>query len=150
MDNLEAAMVTIVEKMATCEFYAQIYDEGLRVELATSATTEAFGEGMDIALKDLYAAVRAFLDKAKEYFDPENSGIVPRQFPGHHRVPNGLCTVAKKIVNHLKPFSVTMQPLIQDILEKEKIVEKYAGMATMERIKSLSSPVVVNVIGRNV
>ena len=47
--------------------------------------------------------------------------------------------VAKKIVNHLKPFSVTMQPLIQDILDKEKIVERYAGMATMERIKGLSS-----------
>ena len=47
--------------------------------------------------------------------------------------------VAKKIVNHLKPCSVTMQPLIQDILDKEKVVEKYAGMATMERIKGLSS-----------
>jgi len=45
--------------------------------------------------------------------------------------------VTKKIVNHLKPFSVTMQPLIQDISDKEKIVEKYAGMATMERIKGL-------------
>jgi len=76
MDNLEAAMVTIVEKMATCEFYAQVYDEGLRVGLATSTTTEAFEDGLDTALKDLYAAVRAFLDKAKEYFDPENSGIV--------------------------------------------------------------------------
>ena len=50
--------------------------------------------------------------------------------------------VTKKIVNHLKPFSVTMQPLIQDILDKEKIVEKYAGMATMERIKGLSSAAV--------
>jgi len=76
MDNLEAAMVTIVEKMATCEFYAQIYDEGLRVRLATPSTTEAFDDGLDTALKDLYAAVRAFLDKAKEYFDPENNGIV--------------------------------------------------------------------------
>ena len=47
-------------------------------------------------------------------------------------------TVAKKIVNHLKPFSITMQPLIQDILDKEKVVEKYAGIATMERIKGMS------------
>ena len=75
MDNLEAAMVTIVEKMATCEFYAQIYDESLQVGLATSATTEAFDAGLDSALKGLYAAVRAFLDKAKEYFDPGNNGI---------------------------------------------------------------------------
>ena len=51
--------------------------------------------------------------------------------------------MTKKIANHLKPFSITMQPLIQDILDKEKKVEKYAGMATMERIKGLSS----NVIG---
>jgi len=33
-----------------------------------------------------------------------------------------------------------MQPLIQDILDKEKIVEKYAGMATMERIKGCHPP----------
>ena len=46
-------------------------------------------------------------------------------------------TVAK-IVNHLKPFSITMQPLIQDILDKEMVVEKYAGMATMEWIKGTS------------
>ena len=91
MDNLEAAMVTIVEKMAICEFYAHIYDEGLRVRLATSATTEAFDEGLDAALKDLYAAVRAFLDKAKEYFDPENSGIVLEQIPSHYRMSNGFC-----------------------------------------------------------
>ena len=76
MDNLEAAMVTIVEKMATCEFYAQIYDEGFRVRLASSTTTDTFDDGLDTALKELYTAVRAFLDKAKEYFDPENSGRV--------------------------------------------------------------------------
>jgi len=51
--------------------------------------------------------------------------------------------VAKKIMNQLKPFSFTMEPLIQDILDKEKIVEKYAGMATMGRIKGLSSAVSV-------
>lgn len=90
MDNLEAAMVTIVEKMATCEFYAQIYEEGLRVRLANSTTTEAFDDGLDAALKDLYAAVRAFLDKAKEYFDPENSGMGLEQISGCDRISNGL------------------------------------------------------------
>jgi len=91
MDNLEAAMVTIVEKMATCEFYAQIYDEGLQVRLATSTTTDAFDEGLDTALKDLYAAVRAFLDKAKEYFDPEKSGRILQHTPSRHCVLMGLC-----------------------------------------------------------
>lgn len=47
--------------------------------------------------------------------------------------------MAKKVVNHLKPYSVTMEPLIQGIMDKEKIVERYAGMATMERIKGMSS-----------
>jgi len=69
-------MVTIVEKMATCEFYAHIYDEGTRVQLATSTTTKAFDDGHDAAVKELYAAVRAYLDKVKEYFDPEHSGII--------------------------------------------------------------------------
>jgi len=82
VDNLEAAMVTIVEKMATCEFYAHIYDEGLRVSLATSTTTAAFDDGLNVALKGLYVAVRVFLDKAKEYFDPEISGMVPRKSLG--------------------------------------------------------------------
>ena len=66
-------MATIVDKMAACEFYAQIYDEGFRVKLATSTTAKAFDDGHGAALKDLYAAVRAFLDKAKEHFDPENN-----------------------------------------------------------------------------
>ena len=76
MDNLEAAIVTIVEKIATCQLYAHICDNDLRVGLATSTTKEAFDEGLDIALKDLYAAVRAFLDKGMKYFDPDNSGTV--------------------------------------------------------------------------
>lgn len=41
----------------------------------------------------------------------------------------------KRLLGHIEPFSVTIQPLIQDIQEREKILEKYALMATMERIK---------------
>ncbi|KAF8422326.1 hypothetical protein BGX38DRAFT_1147313 [Terfezia claveryi] len=47
--------------------------------------------------------------------------------------------IGAKVVKHFKPFSVTMQPLIQDILDKEMIVERYAGMATMGRIKENSA-----------
>jgi len=89
MDSLEAAMVTIVEKMARCEFYAHIYDKALRVKLATSTTTQALDDGLDGALKDLYASVRAFLDKAKEYFDPANNGMVLGEISGPSRVSNG-------------------------------------------------------------
>ena len=80
MDSIEAAMATNFEKMATCEFYAHIYDDGLRVRLATSTTTKAFDDGLEGALKNLYAAVQAFLDKAKQYFDPRNSGTLFEQF----------------------------------------------------------------------
>jgi len=59
IDSLEAA---IVEKMATCEFYAHIYDEGLRVRLANSTTTKAFDGTLDAALKNLYEVVQAFLN----------------------------------------------------------------------------------------
>ena len=50
------------------------------MRLATSTTTKAFDEDLDGALKNLYASVRAFLDKAEEYFVPGKSGIVPEQF----------------------------------------------------------------------
>ena len=99
MDNLEAAMVTIVEKMATCEFYAQIYDESLRVRLATSTTTDAFDEGLDTALKDLYAAVRAFLDMAKEYFDPENSGKYSAS-----TIPSCCCILMSCVYSHEEDY----------------------------------------------
>jgi len=91
MDTLEASIVVIVENIATCEFCAQIYDDGLRSRLATPTRTEAFGDDLDTALKDLYAAVRAFLDRAKEYFDPENSGIVLEQISSRCCVSNGWC-----------------------------------------------------------
>jgi len=55
--------------MEICQYYADIYKD---VRLAT--TTKVLGDGLDAGLKNLYTAVRAFLDKAKEYFDPENSG----------------------------------------------------------------------------
>ena len=86
-DNLEIAMATIVEKMATCGFYAHIYDEGLRVRSATSTTTKAVDEDLggplekvfdgdlNDPLQELYAAVRAFLDKVQKYFNPGNNGI---------------------------------------------------------------------------
>jgi len=73
MDSLEAARVTIVDKMAICEFYAQIYDEGLQE--GSWRLPPSPRHGGDAALKDLYAAVQAFLDKAKECFGLGNSGM---------------------------------------------------------------------------
>ena len=48
--------------------------------------------------------------------------------------------VRGKAIILCKPFSATMGPLIENILEKEETLKKYAWMATMETIKgSLNS-----------
>jgi len=52
-----------------------------------------------------------------------------------------LCTVLEHLWNYIQPYNVTMEPLVQDIVAKEKIVETYAQMATMGRIKGMSSTI---------
>jgi len=52
-----------------------------------------------------------------------------------------------KISNLFKPFSVSMEPLIENIREKEEILKKYAWMATMETIKgSLGATLIVSCV----
>ena len=65
--------------------------EPYQVRVLEVQSTNVINDDLDGALKDLYAAVRAFLDKAKEYFDPENTGRVLWQIPGCRRASNGLC-----------------------------------------------------------
>ena len=45
--------------------------------------------------------------------------------------------------NFLKSFSAEVKPLIDDILEKEKILKKYACIATMQTIRGLLDAVLV-------
>jgi len=68
IESLEAAMETIIEKMAECEFYASIYAESLQVTLSTHQATLSFKESSDSALPEFYAAVVVFSVKAKAYF----------------------------------------------------------------------------------
>lgn len=42
-----------------------------------------------------------------------------------------MCLAVKGVVNHMNSFSVIIQPLIRDILDKEKVVEEYVGVTTM-------------------
>jgi len=60
IESLEAAMDTIIVKMAKCEFYASIYAESLQVILSTHLTTLSFKESSDSALPKFYAVVVVF------------------------------------------------------------------------------------------
>ena len=57
--------------------------------------------------------------------------------------------VTGKINNLFKSFSITMEPLIEDIRDKEEILKQYAWMATMERIKGLPKVVFIMTLLRS-
>ena len=50
----------------------------------------------------------------------------------------------KKIANTLKPFDLEFQPYIEEINAKEGDIRKYADAASMERIKSMITPLVLD------
>lgn len=68
-------MATMVQKIAICEFYAHIY-EGVKLKSRSAETAQALEEHLNSALKELYKAVQAFLDEAKQYYDPLTPGNV--------------------------------------------------------------------------
>ena len=76
IESLEAAIETIVSKMAICEFYANVYVEILQMglTLASDQMTHRLQESLDSALPEFYAAVLVFSAKARQYFDPSNTG----------------------------------------------------------------------------
>jgi hypothetical protein len=46
-----------------------------------------------------------------------------------------MMVIIGRFTNTLKPFSVTFQPLLNQIENKEKILKKLATMATMEGVR---------------
>jgi len=76
IESLEAAIETIVSKMAICEFYANVYVETIQMglTLASDQMTRRLQESLDSALPQFYAAVLVFSAKARQYFDPSNTG----------------------------------------------------------------------------
>jgi len=45
----------------------------------------------------------------------------------------------ERVTNPFKPFSVVLQPLIDEIGEKERAVKEAASMANMEKIKGMTA-----------
>jgi len=78
-ESLEAAAETIVAKMAICEFYANVYMEtmGAGIALSSDQMTHSLQQSLDSALPELYASVLVFSVKARQYFDPSNTGKEP-------------------------------------------------------------------------
>ena len=69
MEALEVTLATVIEAMATCEYYSRIYKGVLdHIALASDATTEEFAKRVETALQNLYTAVRDFMDEAKKHF----------------------------------------------------------------------------------
>ena len=76
IESLEAAIETIVSKMAICEFYANVYVETMQMglSLASDQMTHRLQQSLDSALPEFYAAVLVFTAKACQYFNPSNTG----------------------------------------------------------------------------
>ena len=72
-ESLEAVAETIVAKMAMCEFYANVYME-TGVALSSDQMTLSLQQSLDSSLPEFYAAVLVFSVKARQYFDPSNTG----------------------------------------------------------------------------
>ncbi|KAF8448392.1 hypothetical protein BDZ91DRAFT_114074 [Kalaharituber pfeilii] len=115
MESLEVAVAIIVNTMAKCEFYAYIYKNiPLEATLHPGSTQNAFKHKLDYALKELYDAVWNFTDKVKGHFDTTSR--------------------IRQIANMFKPFSEVIQPYLDEISKKEKVVRECADEAGMKRI----------------
>lgn len=47
-----------------------------------------------------------------------------------------------KLTNHLEPFSITLGPCIEEIVTNRQKLERFASIATMERVKGRVKPCV--------
>ncbi|KAI5793479.1 hypothetical protein FPQ18DRAFT_332387 [Pyronema domesticum] len=116
VEKLEAALKSIINSMANCEFYANIYTEALNVCFRTPSTSIAWVEKLESALPQFYAAILVFAVKAKRYFTPSTRG---------------------KFTNPLKPFATTLQTYLDNVDKTERAMKELAGMATMQGVKRL-------------
>ena len=133
LKTLQEAMNTVVINMAESQFYASVYAGSLQVDLDSDETMEAFRKSMRSALPEFYAAVLVFSTKAKGYFLPLGSGELPCPPQGDR-----LCLLTlhlAKLTNYLEPFSIALGPCLQEIDGSRRRLERFASMASMERIK---------------
>ena len=61
IESLDISIVTLLEKVSICEFYAEMY---YKVPLGPQS-----GKKLESALPELYAAVIVFAAKARDYFE---------------------------------------------------------------------------------
>ena len=135
---LQEAMNTVVINMAESQFYASVYAGSLQMDLDSNGTMEAFRKSMRSALPEFYAAVLVFSTKAKGYFLPLGSG--ERPCPPHGDRHCLLTINSAKLTNYLEPFSIALGPCLQEIDGFRLGLERFASMASMERIKGRNAP----------
>ena len=86
---------TIVEKIATCEFYTGIYQQRHPILVPSTMTTQGIDNDLNADLNNLYAAVQAFLDKAMNYLEGGKTGIGPTKLRCYRDSINCVCSIGK-------------------------------------------------------
>ena len=69
-------MSIMVEKIAICKRYAEIYQHQRPIVAPDTMTTQGVDNDPDVDLHNLYTTVQTFLDKAMGYLKPGETGIV--------------------------------------------------------------------------
>ena len=135
-------MDTVVASMAESQFYASVFVGCLQLDLDSHAAAEAFMKSMKSALPEFYAAVLVFSTRARGYFLPLGSGEAPcLSYTDRLFCMLYVLTLHQaKLTNYLEPFSITLEPCLQEIDANRKKLERLASMSTMERIKGRNEP----------
>ena len=126
IEGFEVAIAVLIEKMYICEFYAGVC-------VGASLPSADLQSMIDSALPELYAAIIVFAVKARSYF--EAGGMFPMEDKCHGITYTKLLLAMKKFASTLKSFNTEFQPSIDEINKKEEAISRFAGAATMERIK---------------
>ncbi|PVF93060.1 hypothetical protein CPB86DRAFT_790504 [Serendipita vermifera] len=116
VELIEGALKTIAVSMANCEFYASIFKDTLDKRFDDLETSDAWEKQLEQALPEFYAAILVFSIKVKGYF---------------------MSSAIGRINKSMKPFSMTFQPHLKEMENKEKTLRKLANMATMEGVKDI-------------
>ena len=75
IEGFEVAIAVLLEKMALCEFYSEIY-VGVPLSSQSTVTSQQLENMVDSALPELYAAVIVFAAKGSAYFKARGTYVV--------------------------------------------------------------------------
>ena len=130
IEGFESAIAVLVEKVTMCEFYAGTY---VGVQLPSGSAE--LQRMLSSALPEFYATVIVFVVKARSYFEAGSTNTYYLEYHCHKIMLNKPSSAMKKFTSTLKSFNIEFQPLIEEMNTKEEVVSKYAGAATMDRIR---------------